>query len=132
MTTPYYVYALEPNEFLQHIKGKQPIAMLDFCPKISTNIIIDGKHYHIRSIHHTKQHIGVRAFTYQEDVQEEVTASHITCPYCGRVYDDADIHHDEGEMRCATCGSDMHYERIVEVSYVTTPQRKQDETHITR
>jgi hypothetical protein len=47
---------------------------------------------------------------------------YITCPYCGHQNKDSwECTNDDGEIDCGACGSTFFYERIVDVSYSTSP-----------
>lgn len=120
----YKICLLSPGEFLQ-IEGKRNIIKeIDYMPSLSSNFEIEGKTYHVVSTYKRESLIGVRPFKYKDEVEENLEEDNLTCPYCG--YEDADSFelNDEGETSCGKCGSEMDYERVVEVSYISIPKKK--------
>jgi hypothetical protein len=126
MSKIYKICLLQPREFLQSEGERTVIKEIDYMPDISVNFEIDGETYHVVSTYERAGMIGVRPFEYNEEVEEDLYEDNLTCPYCG--YEDGDSFElsDEGETDCGRCGSEIEYERVVEVKYVSTPKKKNE------
>lgn len=124
MSKVYKICLLQPREFLQSDGERNVIKEIDYMPDVSSNFEIDGATYHVVSTYERESLIGVRPFQYNVEVEESFEGDNLTCPYCG--YEDIDSFelNDEGETPCGRCGSEMEYERVVEVSYISMPKKK--------
>lgn len=126
MSQTYKICLLKHGEFLQSEGERNVIKEIDFMPDIDVNLEINGDTYSVVSTYERLGLIGVRPFQYYEEVEEDVEGEYLTCPYCG--YEDMDSFEldDEGETTCGKCGSEIKYERVVEVSYISVPKKKND------
>jgi len=67
----------------------------------------------------------------KEDVKECFMEDEITCPYCGNQNGDSwESADSEDEEVCGNCGSTYSYERVVDVSYTSSPIKKADNIKI--
>lgn len=126
MNDNYKVCLLKPREFLHENKDLEIIKTINFLPKVSSNLEINNRVYHITSLDYQNKLIGVRAITFNDEPEEELHEDDFTCPYCG--YEDPDAFElpDEGTNNCGNCGSEIEYERVVEIKYTTIPQKKNE------
>ena len=101
------------------------IATIKNQPKISDNLKIGNKIYHVGMIDLEKHHIGVHEINFiDEDEVEETLEDEFTCPYCGYIYNDAFELQDEGDIKCPNCSSELEYSRIINIEYSVTPIKK--------
>lgn len=101
------------------------IAKIKNQPKISDNLKIGNKIYHVGMLDIQKHHVGVHEINFiDEDEVEETLEDEFTCPYCGYIYSDAFELQDEGNINCPSCGSELEYTRIVTVEYSVTPIKR--------
>lgn len=103
----------------------QIVKEIDFEPEIGLNLEIEGKVYHICSLHHKKQIAGARVIEFVEEPEEEYDGD-FKCPYCSYINYDAFELEDEGETKCGRCGSEVEYSREVSISYSVSPKRKNE------
>ena len=66
---------------------------------------------------------GIEEITFAEEIEEKEETD-FTCPYC--LYEDVDAFElsNEGTGECSNCGSEIEYERVVEVSYRVSPIKR--------
>lgn len=58
----------------------------------------------------------------KKEPEETFKETYITCPYCGYENKDSfEASDSEDEYECGKCGSTFAYERIVDVSYSSSP-----------
>lgn len=124
MSEIYKICLLEEREFLQSDGERNVLGETDFFPEIGSPIEINGALYTVVSSYKRLLMIGVRAFEFNEDIEEDLYEDGLTCPFCSYVYEDAIELSDEGVHKCVECGSHMEYERVVEVKYSITPKKK--------
>lgn len=126
MSKDYKIYLLKSGEFLQSEGEGNVIKEIDYIPAVSSNLEIDGETYHVVSTYGKGGMIGVRPFQYNDEVEDDLEEDNLTCPYCS--YEDFDAFElpDEGETSCGRCGSEMEYERVLEIRYTSTPKKKKE------
>jgi len=94
-------------------------------PKISDNLKIGDKIYHVGMLDIQKHHVGVHEINFIDiDEVEETLEDDFTCPYCGYIYDDAFELANEGNINCPNCSSELEYSRVVTVEYSVTPVKR--------
>lgn len=126
MNKVYKICLLKSGEFLQSEGERNVIKEINYVPDVSSNLEINGETYHVVSTYGSAGMIGVRPFKYNEEIEDDLDEDDLTCPYCG--YQDFDAFElpDEGETSCGRCGSEMEYERVVEIRYTSTPKKKKE------
>lgn len=94
-------------------------------PKLSDNLKIGNKIYHVGMLDIQKHHVGVHEIDFiDEDEILDTLEDEFTCPYCEYIYNDAFELQDEGNINCPRCGSELAYSRIVKVEYSVIPVKK--------
>lgn len=58
-------------------------------------------------------------------IEHEYTQE-IVCPYCGCELGDSWEQNDDGNIDCDNCGEEYHYERIIDITYITTKIEKDE------
>ncbi|MCY9513288.1 FmdB family zinc ribbon protein [Paenibacillus apiarius] len=82
---------------------------------------IDGKTYRWCAISPENKVIGIKEISINSDPEEE-SDYEFKCPYCGSIYHDAwELPSDEDKIECGNCGSEIEYERNIEITYTVTP-----------
>lgn len=82
---------------------------------------INGKTYRWCAVNPENKIMGVEEITFNPETDEEPYGD-FQCPYCGEVDHDAwEYSNDSGVVDCSTCGSEIEYERDVEVTYTVQP-----------
>ncbi|SFM09746.1 hypothetical protein [Pelosinus propionicus] len=103
----------------------KPIGLINTKPKISDNLQINNKIYHVCMLVFEEKYIGVREISFvDEDEVDETVEENFTCPYCQYIDPDAFELEDEGERNCPGCGSEIKYIRRVSVEYVVEPVKR--------
>lgn len=82
---------------------------------------IDGKTYRWCAISPENKVIGVKEISLNRE-PEEVYDDEFKCPYCRTIHHDAwELSSDDGTIECPRCGSELDYERNIEITYTVTP-----------
>lgn len=85
---------------------------------------IDGKTYRWCASSPKDKVLGVKEINLVSAPEEENDID-FTCPYCHSVDHDAwDMSIDSDTIECGYCGSEIEYQRNVEVTYTVTPVKK--------
>lgn len=106
-------------------KEAKVIKVVDCDLAISTNIMLDGKVYHVCAKYPQNNLIGVREIQLESTPEDVEYESHLTCPYCGgKNYDAFELSEDNDTINCGKCGSEIEYSREVEVTYSTRPVKR--------
>ncbi|HDR8476384.1 hypothetical protein ABE55_08440 [Bacillus thuringiensis] len=106
-------------------KTAEVIRVVDCDLAISTNIMIDGKVYHVCAKYPQNNLIGVREIQLQSTPEEIEYEEHLICPYCGGKDIDAwERSQDSDTINCGKCGSEIGYSREVEITYSTKPIKR--------
>jgi DNA-directed RNA polymerase subunit RPC12/RpoP len=106
-------------------KDEIVIATIKNQPKISDNLKIGSKIYHVSILDIQKHHVGVHEINFIEgDEVKEALEEDFECPYCGYVYYDAFELQDEGEIKCPNCSSELEYTRITTIEYSVEPVKR--------
>ncbi len=64
----------------------------------------------------------LRTATTEVNIIHTERTPEIVCPHCGYVFGSSDEYHsDDGIADCPECDRELHYERMVDVSYTTRP-----------
>lgn len=89
---------------------------------IADVLLFNGRYYRVCMTSPKHGVIGVEETYYNVAGEEYFREQYITCPYCGHQNQDSwEVSGDDGETDCGACGSTFSYERIVDVSYSTSP-----------
>ena len=90
-------------------------------PDTDSVMLIDGKTYRWCALSTKNKIVGVEEITLDLEPEDEEYGD-FKCPYCGEIDDDAwERSDDSGTVECDTCGSEIEYERHVEVTYTVMP-----------
>lgn len=92
-------------------------------PNFHDNLEIEGKIYSGCACNFENKVMGVEEISLVDDPGEQ-NEDEFTCPYCLHVDHDAFELNDSGTIDCSNCGSEIEYERVVEVSYMVMPVKK--------
>jgi len=103
----------------------------DVLHKFDDNVEIDGNLYccNVSSQKEGDTFYSVNQINLSSEPEDEVISDdEIKCPYCGaEVSDSWEYSDSDDEHECSDCGSIYAYERRVEVSYCSTPVKKNEE-----
>ncbi|EXY06149.1 hypothetical protein P4I81_30240 [Bacillus cereus] len=121
----YTIVKYDMELWFDENKEAEVIKVVDCDLAISTNIMIDGKVYHVCAKYQQNNLIGVRGIQLQSTPEDVEYEEHLTCPYCGEKDVDAwERSQDNDKIDCSTCGSEIEYSREVEITYSTKPIKR--------
>jgi Zn ribbon nucleic-acid-binding protein len=93
-------------------------------PSTDCILEIDGKTYRWCASSPKNKVLGIKRITLVNE-PEEVDDSDFTCPYCQEVDHDAwERGKDDDTIECGFCGSEIEYQRNIEVTYTVTPIKR--------
>ncbi|MGW5955862.1 hypothetical protein [Bacillus mycoides] len=121
----YTIVKYDMELWFDENKEPEVIKVVNCDLAISTNIMIDGKVYHVCAKYPQNNLIGVREIQLQSTTADVEYEEHLTCPYCGEKDVDAwERSQDNDTIDCSKCGSEIEYSREVEITYSTKPIKR--------
>ncbi|MGG1673301.1 hypothetical protein ACIFOE_22220 [Paenibacillus sp. NRS-1783] len=122
MIRMWQIRVYDPHHFWNKDYEKMPLVKeVEQEPDYKSILQIDEKTYRWCAISPANKVLSVKQIAINHDPEEEEFGE-FKCPYCGSVDEGAcERRDDEGTVQCETCGSEIEYERHVEISYTVYP-----------